>query len=126
MIKILKRRVLRVNCKAAIASTDQENVNMHFGKCAAFTIAEYDDTSGDYRITEVRSVRPPCPSCGANGDPDDAINEVIDALSDCNAVIVSRIGKWPDALLYERGIKSVQCACSIRDAMRLCGSRALL
>ncbi|GHV52506.1 hypothetical protein FACS1894216_08750 [Synergistales bacterium] len=104
--------------RAAIASSDRENVNMHFGKCEAFTIAEYDGASGDYRITEVRSVRPPCPSCGANGDPDDAINAVIDAISDCDAVIVSRIGKWPDSLLYERGIKSVQCSCSIEDVFK--------
>ncbi|MDR3255608.1 MAG: hypothetical protein LBT31_08560 [Synergistaceae bacterium] len=103
--------------KVAIASTDQKNVNMHFGKCDAFTIAEVDALAGSYDILERRQVPPPCPSCGTHGDTDDAMHAVIDLLSDCRLVLVSRIGRWPDSLLYERGIESMEYSGSIDDAL---------
>jgi nitrogen fixation protein NifB len=93
---------------AAVASSDMKNVDMHFGKCRVFTVAAIDPEGGRYRIIGQRSVNPPCPSCGTKGEPDDAINSVVEALSDCRLVIVSRIGRWPDSLLFERGIESVQ------------------
>ncbi|MDR1482560.1 MAG: hypothetical protein LBI74_08040 [Synergistaceae bacterium] len=93
---------------AAIASSDMKNVDTHFGRCRVFTIAEIDPNDGTYRIIGQRDVSPPCPSCGTKGEPDDAINSVVEALSDCRLVIVSKIGRWPDSLLYERGIESVQ------------------
>ncbi|MDR3332854.1 MAG: hypothetical protein LBT08_09500 [Synergistaceae bacterium] len=103
--------------RAAIASTDQENVNEHFGRCRVFLIAEANEDDGSYKLTERRPVASACPSCGRLGESDDAINRVVEALSDCDYVIVSRIGRWPDSLLYERGIQSVEYRGVIKDAM---------
>jgi len=91
-------------------------VDMHFGKCDAFTIAEVDASSG-YAILERRPVPPPCPSCGTHGDNDDAMHAVIDLISDCRAVIVSKIGRWPDSLLYERGIESIEYSGPIDEVL---------
>jgi predicted Fe-Mo cluster-binding NifX family protein len=105
--------------KAAIASKDMKNVDIHFGRCKEFVIAEVDDESGSYRLTERRDVTAPCPSCGRLGEHDDAIEGVAEALSDCGYVIVSRIGRWPDSLLSERGIKSLQYSGPIDGAIAL-------
>jgi predicted Fe-Mo cluster-binding NifX family protein len=105
--------------KTAIASSDLENVDTHFGKCGFFVIAEVDDEDGTYRTLERRDVSPPCPSCGSLGESDDAIENVVKALSDCDYVIVSRIGRWPDSLLYERGILSAEFSGPINDAVAL-------
>jgi predicted Fe-Mo cluster-binding NifX family protein len=105
--------------KAAIASTDLKNVDIHFGRCRTFAIAEVDCKSRSYRLIEQRDVTAPCPSCGRLGEPDDAIENVVESLSDCEYVIVSRIGRWPDSLLYERGIGSIEHSGPIRDAMAL-------
>ncbi|MDR3165736.1 MAG: hypothetical protein LBU13_09170 [Synergistaceae bacterium] len=105
--------------KTAIASSDMENVNMHFGRCRSFVIAEADDEDGSYRLSETRLVTPPCPSCGTHGEPDDAIERIVALLSDCEYVITSRIGRWPDSLLFENGIRSVMFSGPIRDAMPL-------
>ncbi|MDR1967056.1 MAG: hypothetical protein LBQ36_10120 [Synergistaceae bacterium] len=94
--------------KIAIASSDLNNVDTHFGRCGAFVIAEVDEEHKSYRLTEVRDVTAPCPSCGRLGEEDDAIERVVEALSDCSFVVVSRIGRWPDSLLYSRGIASVE------------------
>jgi len=103
--------------KAAIASSDLENVDTHFGRCGAFIIAEIDDENGEYSLVERREVKSPCPSCGRLGEPDDAIEGVAEALSDCGYVIASRIGRWPDSLLYEHGIQSVTYSGSISGMM---------
>jgi nitrogen fixation protein NifB len=105
--------------KTAIASSDRENVDTHFGKCRGFVIAEVDDGDGSYRLGETRSVTPPCPSCGTLGEPDDAIESVVASLSDCEYVITSRIGRWPDSLLFEHGIRSVIFGGPISDAMSM-------
>ncbi|MDR3280155.1 MAG: hypothetical protein LBT23_06560 [Synergistaceae bacterium] len=97
-----------MKCKVAIASTDQKSVDTHFGRCDTFTIAEFDDENEVFEIVERRPVPAACPSCGTKGDSDDAIGSVIDAISDCCCVVVSKIGRWPDSLLYERGINSIE------------------
>ena len=103
--------------KTAIASSDMENVYTHFGRCRSFVIAEVDDEDGSYRLSGTRPVAPPCPSCGTQGEPDDAIECIVTALSDCEYVITSRIGRWPDSLLFENGIRSVMFGGPISDAM---------
>jgi nitrogen fixation protein NifB len=103
--------------KAAIASSDMKNVDTHFGRCGCFVIAEVDDNDGSYALRETRPVTPPCPSCGTRGEPDDAIERVVTSLSDCEYVITSRIGRWPDSLLFENGIRSLIFSGTISDAM---------
>jgi nitrogen fixation protein NifB len=105
--------------KIAIASSDMENVDTHFGRCGSFVIAEVDDVDGSYSLSETRPVTPPCPSCGTRGEPDDAIELVVASLSDCEYVITSRIGRWPDSLLFENGIRSVMFGGHIDDAISL-------
>ncbi|MDR1510463.1 MAG: hypothetical protein LBS53_12590, partial [Synergistaceae bacterium] len=93
--------------KAAIASSDMENVDTHFGRCSSFVIAEVDDEDCSYRLIETRPVTSPCPSCGTLGEPADAVERIVASLFDCEYVITSRIGRWPDSLLFENGIRSV-------------------
>jgi nitrogen fixation protein NifB len=105
--------------KTAIASSDMENVDTHFGRCRGFVIAEVDDADGSYRLSGTRPVTPPCPSCGALGESDDAMERIVASLSDCEYVITSRIGRWPDSLLFQSGIRSVMFGGPISDAMPL-------
>jgi predicted Fe-Mo cluster-binding NifX family protein len=105
--------------KAAIASSDMKNVDTHFGRCRCFVIAEIDDGDGSYSLSGTREMTPPCPSCGTHGEPDDAIESIVASLSDCEYVITSRIGRWPDSLLFENGIRSVIFGGPISDAISL-------
>ncbi|MDR1979140.1 MAG: hypothetical protein LBQ42_10460 [Synergistaceae bacterium] len=99
--------------KAAIASADGENVDLHFGQCSRFTIVEVDGASGSYRVVEER---PAFALCGA-GDTDEAMDAAANALSDCAFVVVSRIGRWPYATLYARGVECVEFRGPIADAV---------
>jgi predicted Fe-Mo cluster-binding NifX family protein len=104
--------------KVAIASTDLKNVDLHFGKCDAFTIAEVDDADKSYRLGEQRAVPALCSSCGAEDDTDRIMDNVIGVLSDCRFVVVSRIGRWPFAMLYAKGIEGIEFYGLIDDALK--------
>ncbi|MDR3232003.1 MAG: hypothetical protein LBT65_11235 [Synergistaceae bacterium] len=107
--------------RVAIGSTDRENVDLHFGKCDAFTIAEIDDANKSYRIGERRVVPALCSSCGMEDETSGTMDTVIEALSDCRFVVVSRIGRWPFAMLYAKGIEGIEFYGPISDALeRLC------
>jgi predicted Fe-Mo cluster-binding NifX family protein len=96
--------------RVAFASSDGKNVNLHFGKCDRFVIAEIDD-GGNYHVVEER---PTFSLCQA-GDTDEAMDAAVSAFSDCSFVVVSRIGRWPYAALYTKGIKSVEFRGPIED-----------
>ena len=98
--------------RAAFASSDGKNVDLHFGKCSRFTIAEIDDV-GNYQIVEER---PTFALCEA-GDTDEAMDAAVKALSDCGFAVISRIGRWPYAALYAKGIESIEFRGSIEDAV---------
>jgi predicted Fe-Mo cluster-binding NifX family protein len=99
--------------RAAFASSDGKNVDLHFGKCDRFIIAEFDGT-GQWRVVEERPTFALC----AAGDSDESMDAAANALSDCKFVVVSRIGRWPYAALYAKGIESVEFRGSIEDAVK--------
>jgi predicted Fe-Mo cluster-binding NifX family protein len=105
--------------RAAFASSDGKNVDLHFGKCDRFIIAEFDG-AGHWRVVEER---PTFALCGA-GDSDESMDAAAAALSDCKFVVVSRIGRWPYAALYAKGIESVEFRGSIEDAVETLRGRS--
>ena len=99
--------------RTAFASSDGKNVDLHFGKCDRFIIAEIDD-EGSYHVVEER---PTFALCQA-GDTDEAMDAAVRAFSDCRFIVVSRIGRWPYATLYAKGIESIEFRGSIEDAVK--------
>lgn len=86
--------------KIAIASTDGKVVNQHFGRADKFYIVVVDDED-QYKPVEVRDMTPVCD--GGDHD-DDSMKLNIERLSDCEYVLVSRIGISAENLLESKGI----------------------
>jgi predicted Fe-Mo cluster-binding NifX family protein len=89
----------------AIASTDGETVNEHFGKTDRFFI--YDLTEGRLALLKVSSVTPL-----STGDPSHAFDperlaKTIAALKGCERVYCVRIGDRPKEELKKAGIEPV-------------------
>lgn len=77
--------------RIAVASSDGNVVNQHFGKATRFLIFETDGNS-----VELTGIRENAPSCGTEefgGHNDDALKRAISLISDCEAVLCSRIGQ---------------------------------
>ncbi len=77
--------------RIVVASSDGKNVNVHFGMDREFLI--FDVNGGNMELKETRSS---LPWCGENADTqfdDDAIEKTVSVLSDCEAVLIGKIGE---------------------------------
>jgi predicted Fe-Mo cluster-binding NifX family protein len=87
--------------KIAIASSDGESVNQHFGKAESFLIYEVFD--GKVEFVEDREVSI---STRETVYSKSHINNIIELVSDCKAVFAIRIGDHAARELFSRGIKA--------------------
>lgn len=98
--------------RVAVASKGYGLVNQHFGHAREFLI--YDVENNQAELIEYRSVSQYC-----HGKDDTAgdLTTIIDALFDCQAVLVSKIGVAPQSRLKTAGIEVVQVYDAIETAV---------
>ena len=87
--------------KIAIASSDGQKVDQHFGQAVNFLI--YEVLEGVIEFVEDRDVNV---GINENSGPDTRIAQVINLLCDCKIVFASKIGESVVRDLYANGIKS--------------------
>lgn len=89
--------------RVAIATKGGGIVNQHFGHAREFFI--YDVDGEQATLQEIRTIAQYCH--GPDDGPGD-LNDIIRILSDCEAVLVAKIGVGPDDRLRQAGIEPVQ------------------
>lgn len=99
--------------RVAIASTDGESVNTHFGKSEIFYVFIVDDDEG-YDLLEKRRVKPVCQE-GFHDKAEMSIH--VQQFTDCKYVIASRIGSTAIQNLTAAGITAMELPGSIDDAI---------
>lgn len=100
--------------RIGIATTDGLVVNQHFGRAESFLIADVDETE-KINVIEQRFLQPIC----EGGDHDDnRLLANVEKLSDCNYILVSRIGPGASALLSQKGIAAYEIPGVIEDAVK--------
>ncbi len=94
--------------KIAIASTNGESVDQHFGKSRNFLIYELSDDKvvfiEDRELIAVSE---------DDEHSESGLIRVADVLQDCKAVFVLKIGMKASRYLYSRGIKSFEVKFSL-------------
>jgi len=100
--------------KVAVASSDGKVVNTHFGRASSFLIFEQlEDES--YELIERRQVTP---VCQGHDHGDDDLQNLLHTLSDCQGVLVSRIGVEADLALRCQGQQAYIITDFIPSALR--------
>lgn len=92
-----------VRARIAVASKGGSRINQHFGHAKAFLVYSVDQTGA--RFVGVRRVDNYCR--GGWGE-DEAWPDILEALGDCEAVLVSKIGGGPLRKLEQAGIAARQ------------------
>jgi nitrogen fixation protein NifX len=87
--------------RIAIASSDGESVNQHFGQTKNFLI--YDILEGSVEFVEDREVNF---ETNESAHSDSNLGQLSILLKDCKAVFVSKIGEKASSYLYINGISS--------------------
>jgi nitrogenase molybdenum-iron protein alpha/beta subunit/MoaA/NifB/PqqE/SkfB family radical SAM enzyme len=104
----------------AVATKSGMMVDQHFGHASEFYIYQYQ--SGNAVFKEKRTVKRYCSGQEACDSNEDKIQNIIETIADCKAVIAMRIGDVPKQKLYAKGILTYT-ACdgiekSINEAVR--------
>jgi len=100
-VKIAFSSVKTVTRRFAVATKSGAIVDMHFGHAEQFYI--YESDGENVRFVETREVAKYCDGAECD-DKRDKWESVINAVSDCSAVIALRTGLAPEKRLKEKGI----------------------
>jgi predicted Fe-Mo cluster-binding NifX family protein len=99
--------------RVALATTDGKFINEHFGRAKAFHIVNLKDNN--YFYMETREVTPCCQDYDHN---ESDFDKVIELLSDCDGVFVSRIGTVASTYLIAHGLRVFEAPGIIEDVMK--------
>ena len=99
--------------RVAVASSDGESVNRHYGKAESFYIYLVDDEEG-YDFLEKRLVKAVCQEGKHNAAE---MEKHVQNFRDCKYVVASRIGSGAIQSLTAAGITAMELPGSIDDAI---------
>ena len=99
--------------KIAVASSDGIVVNSHFGRATQFYIYEMVDDGA--KLLEIRKVEPVCQ--GGNHDSE-RMNDTMDKISDCEYLLVSKIGYGAVAVAEQKGVVPYEIPGVIEESIQ--------
>lgn len=100
--------------KVAVASTDNENVNEHFGKAKNFLIYNIKE-DGSFEFLENRENNPPCSNGKYEGN---IMNDSVELIKDVSVLLVSNVGPGAIELLISNEIKPYVTSFIIETALK--------
>ena len=95
--------------KIALASSNGINIDQHFGRAIFFRVYELSDSG--YKFIESRDAVAACQHARTHSSTD--FDRVISLLSDCDAVLVSKIGGGAAAYIISKGLRVFEVSGSI-------------
>ena len=101
--------------RIALSSTDGAVVNCHFGHSKQFLIAVVDTETGDYHFESTRNV---IPCCSGRDHTDSAIDSVLEALSDVQAIMVCKIGNEAANYLEHKGMAVYEAPYPVEELLK--------
>lgn len=104
--------------KIAVASTNGKKVDLHFADADQFLIYEIEGEEGKFKEIREKTSLP-------LDNHQERWIASIDLISDCKAVLCSKIGKEPTIELRKLGIKPIQLNCGVQDALSECSEHLL-
>lgn len=107
--------------RVAVASTDRALINQHFGHAGRFLV--YEVLDGEIRFVEERKADKYCSRDPDRFEAEDILMGIYRAISDCQYLLVSRIGYLPERELLQMGIKTFMMCDRIEEGIRTVMSR---
>lgn len=108
--------------RVAVASKDGKSVNEHFGRAAFFHI--YDLSADGYSKVEVRDAVAACQYARTHSESN--FDKIISLLSDCDALLVQKIGEGAATYLIGKNVRVFETAGEIDAILKKVISDKLL
>ena len=100
--------------KVAVATSDGFAVNEHFGHAKFFRVFELGES--EYTFLEVRDAVAVCQH--QLGHDTTRFDKIIELLSDCDALLVQKIGEGAAAYLIQKNVRVFEVSGSIDAVLR--------
>lgn len=108
--------------RIAIATSDGKTVNEHFGHAKFFRVYQTDENT--YEYIELRDAVAACQH--SLGHDVTRFDKIIELLSDCDALLVEKIGAGAAAYLIEKNVRVFEVSGSIDAVLKKIVSDKLL
>lgn len=95
--------------RIAITSNNGVDIDEHFGRAKFFRI--YELTEDDYKFSESRDAVAACQRSRSHSKTD--FDRIIDLISDCDALLVQKIGDSAASYLISKGVRVFEVNGSI-------------
>lgn len=99
--------------KLAVATTSGLTVDEHFGHAKFFRV--YELAGNEHRFIEVRDAVAACQH--QLGHDTTRFDKIIELLSDCDAILVNKIGEGAAQYLISRGVRVFEVSGSIEAVL---------
>jgi hypothetical protein len=106
--------------KIAVGTSDQKNVNLHFGEIESVSVFEVNEGDGSYSFLESRKIirEPEKEACESGCSCGSGFAEKIGkTVSDCTYFLVAKIGPKPHRLLQENNVNCIEAPFPIDAAI---------
>ena len=108
--------------KIAIATSNNENIDLHFGKIKALAIFEVKEEDGTFKLLENRQIdfsSIPKVEKAESGCCCDSgfVTALVQIVKDCTYFLVAKIGNRPFRLLQENNINCIEAPYAITEAI---------
>ncbi|MBP2650382.1 MAG: nifB 1 [Firmicutes bacterium] len=110
------KNTVKKPCRVAVTTKYGKLVDLHFGHATEFVI--YEGDGENFEIVERRQVGKYCLGMEACDVGEEKRDAIIDALSDCQAVLTMRIGYHAKKKFAIRGIVSVEYCDTVENGLR--------
>ncbi len=97
--------------RIAIASSNGEDLDLHFGKAHTLYVYEYDEEKDEFNFIDKRTVE--IEMDGKHQNP-----KIIGALEDCEVAICEQFGPKAQIHAEDAGLKLVKGEGSVKEALR--------
>jgi Uncharacterized conserved protein len=108
-----------MSIRAAFASTDGTYIDQHFGSARIFQI--FDISEDSYEAVDSRRTQAFC-----RGNCEGGFDHLLEALNDCDAVFVSRIGESAAAFMIQHGKRVFEASGPVEEILEQLVSPNLL
>ena len=116
------RGILTDPLRVAIATEDGETSDVHFGKLSRLQVYEYNPQTALFEYVEDRGIAPEQEEAYAPGEGRGCadpvfMDAVIRALSDCEYLLLEKIGPRPARVLLREGINILEKGGKVTESL---------
>ena len=103
--------------KIALTSSDDKNIDWHFGEAKYFLVVQVDESTGNYQVLEKRTFGQYSESISNHCHDGEFLKNLSELIDDCVYLLTAKIGNHPHRVLQDRNVTCIEAPFLIAEAI---------